>query len=275
MNIELEMLPSNTLEVEVGSSSPSREYETTSKSFLLETMPSELHTETAACRFLETEVVARCQEESNETAKTIPESECSEKKIESAGSTRSVNDRPRQSFSKGSASLQSLVRRKSRKHGASSLPLDVDLSTYSSHPSCLLDPPKENGVNAYRNDEETTCMTTRTSTLIYASSVQLSSRGDNNVQDVSSSNNNVPTVTTTSTSNVTSSVSGSRLYNTALSLIRTTSVITAGPSTSSCSNSAEEESGYVVDPAQGNAYHMGQLLGKVRDLNKKFCSFFY
>ncbi|XP_017757996.1 PREDICTED: serine/threonine-protein kinase PLK1-like isoform X1 [Eufriesea mexicana] len=255
MNIELEMLPSNSLEVEVGSSSPSRE------SFLLETMPSELHTEIASC-FLETEVVARCQEESNETAKTIPESECSKKKIESAGSTRSVNDRPRQSFSKGSASLQSLVRRKSRKHGASSLSLDVDLSTYSSHPSCPLDPPKENGVNAYRNDEETTCMTTRTSTLIYASSVQLSPRGGNNVQDVSSSNNNVATVTTTSASNVTSSVSGSRVYNTALSLIRTTSVITAGPSTSSCSNSAEEESGYVVDPAQGNAYHMGQLLGK-------------
>ncbi|CAL7941413.1 unnamed protein product [Xylocopa violacea] len=258
------MLPSNTLEVDVGSSSPPREYETTGKSFLLETMPGELHTETAGCRFLETGVVARCQEGSDET--TIPESECSKRKIESAGGIAgSVNDRPRQSFSKGSASLQSLVRRKNRKPGASSLPLDVDLSVYSSHPSCLLDSPKENAVNGYRNDEETaTCMTTRTSTLIYASSAQLSSRGDNNnVQDASLSTNNVATATTTtSTGNVTSSVSGSRLGNTAPSLIRTTSVITAGPSTSSWNNSAEEELDYVVDPVQGNAYYKGQFLGK-------------
>ncbi|KOC62866.1 Serine/threonine-protein kinase plk-1 [Habropoda laboriosa] len=261
------MLPSNTLEVEVGSSSPSREYETTSKSFLLETMPGDLHTETAACCLLKTGVVARCQEESNENVKITTESECSKKKVavESAVTARLDNDRPRQSFSKSSVSLQSLVRRRSRKHGASSLPLDVELSSYSSHPSCLLDnTPKENGVNGYRNDEETTCMTTRTSTLIYASSAQLSSKGDNNAQDLSLSTNNVMTVTTTtSTSNVTSSANGSRLGNTATSLIRTTSVITAGPSTSSWSNSAEEELDYVVDPVQGNAYYRGQLLGKI------------
>lgn len=257
------MLPSNTLEVEVGSSSSPRGYDTTSKSFLLETMPGDLHTETAACRFLEGEVVARCQEESNETTKTIPESEYSKKKIESAGSSRSINDHPCQSFSKVSTSLQSLVRRKSRKHGASSLPLDVELSTYSLHPSCLIEPPKENNVNGYRNDEEAVCTTTRTSTLIYASSMQLSSRGDNNMQDTTSLTNNVATVTTTAgTNNLTSSVSGSRLSNTATSLIRTTSVITAGPSTSSWNNSAEEELDYVVDPVQGNAYYKGQLLGK-------------
>lgn len=269
MNLELEMLPSNTLEVEVGSSSSPRGYDTTSKSFLLETMPGDLHTETAACRFLEGEVVARCQEESNETTKTIPESEYSKKKIESAGSSRSISDHPCQSFSKVSTSLQSLVRRKSRKHGASSLPLDVELSTYSLHPSCLIEPPKESNVNGYRNDEEAVC-TTRTSTLIYASSMQLSSRGDNNVQDTTSLTNNVATVTTTAgTNNLTSSVSGSRLSNTATSLIRTTSVITAGPSTSSWNNSAEEELDYVVDPVQGNAYYKGQLLGKVRNRQKK------
>ncbi|XP_060818242.1 serine/threonine-protein kinase PLK1-like isoform X1 [Bombus pascuorum] len=267
MNVEVEMLPSSTLEVEVGSSSPPREYETSNKSLLLETIPGELHTETTACRLLEAEVVARCQEESNETVKTktILESECWKKNIESAGSSRSVNNGSRQSFSKVSASLQSLVRRKSRKYGATSLPLDVDLSTYSAHPSCLLEAPRENGVvDIYkRNDEETTCITTRTSTLIYASSVQLYSRGDNNVQDVSSSTNNIAIVTTTtSTNNVTCSVSGSRLGNTASSLIRTTSVITAGPSTSSWNNSAEEELDYVVDPVQGNAYYKGQLLGK-------------
>ncbi|XP_050480342.1 serine/threonine-protein kinase PLK1-like isoform X3 [Bombus huntii] len=267
MNVEVEMLPSNTLEVEVGSSSPPREYETSNKSLLLETIPGELHTETTACRLLEAEVVGRCQEESNETVKTktILESECWKKNIESAGSSRSVNNGSRQSFSKVSASLQSLVRRKSRKYGATSLPLDVDISTYSAHPSCLLEAPRENGVvDIYkRNGEETTCITTRTSTLIYASSVQLYSRGDNNVQDVSSSTNNVAIVTTTtSTNNVTCSVSGSRLGNTASSLIRTTSVITAGPSTSSWNNSAEEELDYVVDPVQGNAYYKGQLLGK-------------
>lgn len=273
MNVEVEMLPSNTLEVEVGSSSPPREYETSNKSLLLETIPGELRTETTACRLLEAEVVAPCQEESNETVKTktILESECWKKNIESAGSSRSVNNGSRQSISKVSASLQSLVRRKSRQYGATSLPLDVDLSTYSAHPSCLLEAPRENGVvDIYkRNGEETTCITTRTSTLIYASSVQLYSRGDNNVQDVSSSTNNVAIVTTTtSTNNVTCSVSGSRLGNTASSLIRTTSVITAGPSTSSWNNSAEEELDYVVDPVQGNAYYKGQLLGKVKTLHK-------
>lgn len=263
------MLPSNTLEMEIGSSSPPRGYETTSKSLLVETVHTgQLHTETAVCRFSErTEVVARCQKGS-ETTKTTPGSERSKKKTESAGG-KSVNDRPRQSFSKVSASLQSLVRRRSRKYGGSSLPLDVDLSTNSAHPTCLLEPPKENGVVGIynKNEEETTCMSTRTSTLIYASSVQLYSRSDNNnAQDVSSSTNNIATVTTTTTStnNITSSVSGSRFGNTALSLIRTTSVITAGPSTSSWNNSAEEELDYIVDPVQGNAYYKGQLLGKVK-----------
>lgn len=270
MNTESEMLPTNTLEMDVGSSSPAREYGTTGKNFLLELMPGESRTETASC-LLETVAVGRCYgEEGNETSRIFyPESECTKRKIESAGSsTRSVNDRPRQSFSKSSASLQSLVRRKSRKHGGSSLPLDVDISSYSSHPSCVLDPPKENCVNSvYRNDEEpNACMTTRTSTLIYASSAQLSSRGENNAQDISSSTNNVATTVTTanSASNVTSSMNGSRYPNTATSLIRTTSVVTAGPSTSSWNNSTEEELDYVVDPVQGNAYYKGQLLGKVR-----------
>ena len=250
------MLPSNTLEVEIGSLSPPREYETTNNSFFLETMPSDLHTETVACRLLDTGVVARCHEESNDTSKAIPETESLKKMVESAvGNSRSVNDRPRQSFSKSSASLQSLIRRKSRKHGASSLPLDVEVSSYSSHPSCHIDTAKTNDAVPYRNEEET-YTATRTSTLIYAS------RGDN-VQDVSSSTNNVATLTTTSnTSNVTSSASGSRVGNTASSLIRTTSAITAEPSATSWNNSAEEELDYVVDPVQGNAYYKGQLLGK-------------
>ncbi|XP_076236514.1 serine/threonine-protein kinase PLK1 [Calliopsis andreniformis] len=254
MKLELEMLPSSAFEARVAGSPP-REYETTSKSFLLERS----HTETAACRFLDPGVVARCQE-GNESSKTNPE--CGKRKSESAGGGRSAC-RPRQSFSKSSASLQSLVRRRSRKHGASSLPLDVDLSSYSSHPGCLVDAPNDN-VAGYRNDEET-CATTRTSTLIYGSSQP--SRGDNNIQDISSATNavnvaNTVTVTTsTSASNVTSSASGSQFGNTASSLIRTTSVITAGPSTSSWNN-AEQESDYVVDPVQGNAYYKGQFLGK-------------
>ncbi|XP_076640142.1 serine/threonine-protein kinase PLK1 isoform X2 [Colletes latitarsis] len=239
----------------VGSSSPPREYETTSKSYLPETMPVELHTETVACRFLETTgVVGRCNEEANEN-------DCAKKRIESAGSARPVNNRPRHSFSKSSASLQSLVRRKSRKPGASSLPLEAELSSYSSHPGCLLDTAKENIVT-FRDDEET-CTTTRTSTLIYASNAQPSSRGaSSNVQDISSTANVATATTTSSTSNVTWSASGSHFGNTASSLIRTTSVITAGPSTSSWNNSTEQESDYVVDPVQGNAYHKGQFLGK-------------
>ncbi|XP_076276302.1 serine/threonine-protein kinase PLK1 isoform X1 [Lasioglossum baleicum] len=268
--MKLDMLSSNTVELQVGGSSPPREYETTSKSFLLETMPGDLHTETAACRFLETGVVARCQELVNETIKTIPESEYTAKKtIESAGNGgRHINAaaRPRHSFSKNSASLQSLVLRRIRKHGASSLPLEVDLSSYSSHPGYpLQDTPKENVTTGYRNDDKT-CVTTRTSTLLYPSSAQQpSSRTASNGQDVSSSVNvaSVPPATTTSsTSNVTSSASGSHFGNTASSLIRTTSVITAGPSTSSWNNSTEQESDYVVDPVQGNAYHKGQFLGK-------------
>ncbi|KZC14896.1 Serine/threonine-protein kinase PLK2 [Dufourea novaeangliae] len=275
------MLPTNTIELQVGcSSSPPREYETTSKSFILETMPGESHTETAACRFLETGVVARCQEESNETTKTVPEAgnsgECpAKRRIESAGGGRPVvNNRPppRHSFSKSSASLQSLVRRRSRKNGGgSSLPLEIDLSTYSAHPmdpTCLVDTVTKENVAGFRNDEET-CITSRTSTLLYASVVaQPSSRGVGNVQDVSGTVNvaNVATTTTTTTtsnaSNVTSSASGSHFGNTASSLIRTTSVITAGPSTSSWNTSTDQESDYVVDPVQGNAYHKGQFLGK-------------
>ncbi|XP_076376096.1 serine/threonine-protein kinase PLK1 isoform X1 [Megalopta genalis] len=242
--MKLDMLPTNAVELQVGGSSPPREYEATSKSFVLETMLGDLHIETAACRFLETGVVARCHELMNETVKTMPaeSTECSTKKtFESAGSGIHVNARPRHSFSKSSASLQSLVRRLS-----------------------LQDTPKENAAS-YRNDEKT-CVTTRTSTLLYASSAQQpSSRAASNGQDVSSAVN-VPSVavatTTSSTSNVTSSASGSHFGNTASSLIRTTSVITAGPSTSSWNNSTEQESDYVVDPVQGNAYHKGQFLGK-------------
>ncbi|KYN20460.1 Serine/threonine-protein kinase PLK2 [Trachymyrmex cornetzi] len=125
--------------------------------------------------------VARYREEFDETIRTVSEPECSKRRIDSAGtgSTRSVPDgRSRQGFSKGSASLQSLVRRRSRRHGTS-LPSEVEL------------PP--------------------------------------------------------------------------VSLARTTSVAKApaGPSmSSSWNNSAEQESDYVVDPVQGNAYYKGQFLGK-------------
>ncbi|XP_053984226.1 serine/threonine-protein kinase PLK1-like isoform X3 [Hylaeus volcanicus] len=265
MKLELEMIASNVVEARVGSSSPPREYETSGKSFLLEPMAGDSHTETA-CRFFETGVVARCTEEPNETTKTTPETDCTKKTIESAGSGRRVNNCPRHSFSKSSASLQSLICRRSRKPGASSLPLEVDLSSYSSHRGCLVDVPKENGAVAFRDDEET-CTTTRTSTLVYPScgNAQTSPRGCANVQDPSSVTNlaNVATATTTSTaSNVTSSPIGSHSGNTASSLIRTTSVITARPSTSSCNHSTDQESDYVVDPVQGNAYHKGQFLGK-------------
>lgn len=207
--------------------------------------------------------VARCREEFDETIRTVSEPECSKRRIDSAGtgSTRSVPDaRSRQGFSKGSASLQSLVRRRSRRHGGSSLPSEIELSSRQAvYPAA----PSDMGSTAvFRNDEEVQTATP-TSTLVYAtSSAQPStSRTDNQTQDVSSASN----VATTTGSNVTPTTNRSRFGNTAVSLIRTTSVAKPGPSTSSSWNNPTEqqESDYVVDPVQGNAYYKGQFLGKV------------
>lgn len=214
--------------------------------------------------------VARYREEFDETIRTVSEPECSKRRIDSAGtgSTRSVPDgRPRQGFSKGSASLQSLVRRKSRRHGTS-LPSEVELASRqvvypAAVPSDLLKDIGNGGATMFRNEEEARTGTP-TSTLIYAtSSAQPStSRGDNNpTQDVSTSASNVATTTS---SNVTSTTNGGRFGNAPVSLPRTTGVAKPGPSTSSSwNNSAEQESDYVVDPVQGNAYYKGQFLGKV------------
>ncbi|KAL0113525.1 hypothetical protein PUN28_012586 [Cardiocondyla obscurior] len=208
--------------------------------------------------------LARYREEFDITIRTVSESECTKRKIDSAGtgSTRSVPDgRPRPGFPKGSASLQSLVRRRSRRHGTS-LPSEIELSSrqvvYPAVPSDLL----KDIAPAFRNEEEDAPRTaTPTSTLVYAttSSAQPStSRGDNNpTQDVSTS---VSNVATTTGSNVTSTTNGGRFGN-AVSLPRTASVAKPGPSTS-WNNSAEQESDYVVDPVQGNAYYKGQFLGK-------------
>lgn len=224
---------------------------------------------TATCQ------VARYREEFDETIRTVSEPECTKRRIDSAGtgSTRSVPDgRARQGFSKGSASLQSLVRRRSRRHGTS-LPSEVELSSrqvvYPAVPADLL---KDIGIGGggaavFRNEDEARTATP-TSTLVYAtSSAQPStSRADNNpAQDVSTSASNV--VTTTG-SNVTSTTSGGRFGGSApVSLPRTTAgVVKPGPSTSaSWNNSAEQESDYVVDPVQGNAYYKGQFLGKVHE----------
>lgn len=245
------------------------------RGLLSETLCAELRpdvTATSTCHILEARAVARCHEEFDETIRTASEPECSKRKmVESmtGGSTRSMDGRSRQGFSKGSASLQSLVRRRSRRYGGggSSLPLEAELSSRQAvYPADLV---KDNVNTAvvFRNGEEETQTATPTSTLIYAtSSAQPStSRTDNNAQDVSSSASNV----ITSGSNATSTISGSggRFGNTvAVSLPRnTTNVVTPRPSTSSWNNSiAEQESDYVVDPVQGNAYHKGHFLGKVR-----------
>ncbi|KAL6430492.1 hypothetical protein ACFW04_007829 [Cataglyphis niger] len=114
----------------------------------------------------------------------------------------------------------------------------------------------------FRNEEEAQTVTP-TSTLVYAtSSAQPStSRTDNPTQDVSSSASNVATTTG---SNVTPTTNGGRFGNAAVSLIKTISVAKPGPSTSSSWNNSTEqqESDYVVDPVQGNAYYKGQFLGK-------------
>ncbi|EFN80556.1 hypothetical protein EAI_14166 [Harpegnathos saltator] len=275
------MLPPNMLDVHgfAGRDGSSR-------GLLSETMCAELRPDVTAtsstkCHLLEARAVARCHEEFDETIRTASEPECSKRRVESTtgGSTRSMDGRsPRQGFSKGSASLQSLVRRRSRRHvgGGSSLPLEAELSSRQAvYPADLV---KDSLVNTaalvFRNADDDTRTATPTSTLIYAtsSSAQPStSRPDsNNVQDVSSSASNVVTSNgsnATSTTTTSGSAAGRQFGNAAaVSLPRSaaTGVATPGPSTSSWNNSVvEQESDYVVDPVQGNAYHKGHFLGKV------------
>ncbi|XP_025161447.1 serine/threonine-protein kinase PLK1 isoform X2 [Harpegnathos saltator] len=274
------MLPPNMLDVHgfAGRDGSSR-------GLLSETMCAELRpdvtaTSSTTCHLLEARAVARCHEEFDETIRTASEPECSKRRVESTtgGSTRSMDGRsPRQGFSKGSASLQSLVRRRSRRHvgGGSSLPLEAELSSRQAvYPADLV---KDSLVNTaalvFRNADDDTRTATPTSTLIYAtsSSAQPStSRPDsNNVQDVSSSASNVVTSNgsnATSTTTTSGSAAGRQFGNAAaVSLPRSaaTGVATPGPSTSSWNNSVvEQESDYVVDPVQGNAYHKGHFLGK-------------
>ncbi|XP_014488736.1 PREDICTED: serine/threonine-protein kinase PLK1-like isoform X1 [Dinoponera quadriceps] len=259
------MLPPSAIDVQ--SFAPRCDVST--RGLLSETMCAELRpdvTATSTCHILEARAVARCHEEFDETIRTASEPECSKRRIESTtgGSTRSMDGRSRQGFSKGSASLQSLVRRRSRRHGGSSLPLEAELSSRQAvYPADLV---RDNAA-MFRNGEEETRTATPTSTLIYASSSAQpsTSRADNNAQDVSSSASNVVTSGSNATSTTISGSGGGRFGNTAaVSLPRSaTSVATPGPSTSSWNNSvAEQESDYVVDPVQGNAYHKGYFLGK-------------
>lgn len=222
--------------------------------------------------------ILKCHEEFDETIRTVSEPESSRRRIEhlansGTGSTRSAPDgRPRPGFSKSSASLQSLVRRRSRRHGgASSLPSEIELSSRQAvHP---VDFVKDVGgvLPVFRNEEETQTATP-TSTLIYATTntaqPSTSRLIDNpTAQDVSSSASNV--AATTTGGNVTSTTNAGRLGNTAVALLRSISVAKPGPSTSSSWNSStEQESDYVVDPVQGNAYYKGQFLGKVSTLNQ-------
>ena len=263
--IVIEMLPPSIIDVQ---GAIPRDVTTNSRGLLSETIcGTELRSAEVAATSCH---VARYREEFDETIRTVSEPECSKRRIDSAGtgSTRSVPDgRSRQGFSKGSASLQSLVRRRSRRHGTS-LPSEVELSSrqviYPTVPSDLLKDIGGGGSAMFRNEEEARTATP-TSTLIYAtSSAQPStSRTDNNLaQDVSTSASNVATTTG---SNITSTTNGGRFGNVPVSLARTTSVVKApGPSmSSSWNNSGEQESDYVVDPVQGNAYYKGQFLGKV------------
>lgn len=268
------MLPPSVIDVQ---DSTSRDVAMSSRGLLSETMcGAELRPiEATTCH------IARCREEFDETIRTVSEPECSKRRIDSTGtgSTRSVPDaRSRQGFSKGSASLQSLVRRRSRRHGGSSLPSGIELSSRQAvYPSAPSDFIKDMGNTAVFRNEEEAQIVTPTSTLVYAtSSAQPStSRADNPTQDVSSS---VSNVATTTGSNVTSTTNGGRFGNAAVSLIKTISVAKPGPSTSSSWNNSTEqqESDYVVDPVQGNAYYKGQFLGKVcaNFFGSSYCSQF-
>lgn len=259
------MLPPSVIDVQ---DSTPRDVAMSSRGLLSETMcGAELRPiEATTCH------IGRCREEFDETIRTVSEPECSKRRIDSAGtgSTRSVPDaRSRQGFSKGSASLQSLVRRRSRRHGGSSLPSEIELSSRQTvYPAAPSDFIKDIGSTAvFRNEEEAQTVTP-TSTLVYAtSSAQPStSRADNLTQDVSSSASNAATTTG---SNVTPTTNGGRFGNAAVSLIKTISVAKPGPSTSSSWNNSTEqqESDYVVDPVQGNAYYKGQFLGKVMQIS--------
>lgn len=248
------MLPPNAIDASQGSRPSDME---STRYLLSETIcADELQHETTT---RDVRVIAKCDEEFDETIRTVSEPGCSKRRIEPiCGSTRSVDGRFRQSFSKSSTSLRSLIRRRSQRHGASSLPLEVELSCrQASYPANLTKDSKS--TNQGKEEEKQT--TTSTLTLIHATSTQQPSisKNSNNVQQVPLSDINTAAVR----NNVTLTTNANRLANATLSLLRINNSATPGPSTSCWNNSTEQENDYVVDPVQGNAYYKGLFLGKV------------
>ncbi|XP_047357049.1 serine/threonine-protein kinase PLK1-like [Vespa velutina] len=241
-------------------------------------MTSPPNVATATCYLPESRLISRSivstryPEEIEETARSNSAS------TGSTGSSKSADARPRQSLSKSSASLRSLVRRKSRRQvggsatvsgGSSSIIESNNDSRHSRHQG------SEDGLHRRREstggEEETTMYTSGRSSARRASSVVrgtmvagiVGGQDNNNIgQDASSSISNVVFVAPTVVSNANRFV-----RTTSSSLVRATSVpTTPGPSTSNSSshwnNSSEQETDYVVDPVQGKAYYKGQFLGR-------------
>ncbi|XP_035743454.1 serine/threonine-protein kinase polo-like isoform X2 [Vespa mandarinia] len=241
-------------------------------------MTSPPNVATATCYLPESRLISRSivstryPEEIEETARSNSAS------TGSTGSSKSADARPRQSLSKSSASLRSLVRRKSRRQvggsatvsgGSSSIIESNNDSRHSRHHG------SEDGLHRRREstggEEETTMYTSGRSSARRASSVVrgtmvagiVGGQDNNNIgQDASSSISNVVFVAPTVVSNANRFV-----RTTSSSLVRATSVpTTPGPSTSNSSshwnNSSEQETDYVVDPVQGKAYYKGQFLGR-------------
>ncbi|XP_066599205.1 serine/threonine-protein kinase PLK1-like [Prorops nasuta] len=171
--------------------------------------------------------------------------ECSRRRLDTS-SVRSVDERPRAGISKSASSLQSLVRRRSRRHG-SSLPLE--LSTYSAFPVST--------VEGIRKDE--TCTT---STLLYGSVQPLGAKLDKerSAQEPPSLPGSLAPTTNFNGSSLNSKVFGTA----APTLLRPSPAKPASPpSPPSWSNSPQEQdSDYIVDPGKGDAYCKGQFLGK-------------
>ncbi|XP_043493546.1 serine/threonine-protein kinase polo-like [Polistes fuscatus] len=201
----------------------------------------------------------------------------------SSSSKSTIDARPRQSLSKSSASLRSLVRRKSRRQtgngggggggvgnvtgGSSSI---IESNNDSRHSRNQV---SEDGLNRRREstggEDETTMYTNgkssnrrAPSSVIRGTTVAgiVAGQDNNNIgQDVSSSISNVVFVAPTVVSNANRFV-----RTTSSSLVR--AISTPGASTSNSSshwnNSNEQETDYVVDPVQGKAYYKGQFLGR-------------
>ncbi|KAI4498238.1 hypothetical protein M0802_006724 [Mischocyttarus mexicanus] len=294
MTTPLTMIASSSPSSSSGSSSSSTSSSTSTSSPPTPIMTTPPIVTTTTCYLPESRFISRSinstryQEEMEETGRSNSGSTGSSKSS-GGGSNKSTDARPRQSLSKSSASLRSLVRRKSRRQtgsggggGGSSSIIESNNDSRQSRNQGSEDGHhrrRENtpGVGGIEEDKTIYTNGAKSAPRRVPSSVVkgitttvsglVTGQDNNNIgQDASSSISNVvfvpPTTTTVVVSNTNRFV-----RTTSSSLVR--AISTPGASTSNSSsthwnNSNEQETDYVVDPVQGKAYYKGQFLGRVK-----------